>query len=129
MFPLEQRAFACGMLAAMFSLCGAWLLAVPIEKASASGVAVAAQAAPVLTVMFSPQLAAAGAGFFGQSCGDCHGDDAHGDEGPDLHNLGLSNARIATTIRGGIKGEMPSFAKKYDDQQIAALVAYLRTLK
>jgi mono/diheme cytochrome c family protein len=128
-FPLEQRALACALLAAMLSLGGTWLAAMPIERASASSVGAVPQPAPAAAFMPSPQLAAMGAGFFGQSCGDCHGDDAHGDEGPDLHNLALSNARIATTIRGGIKGEMPSFAEKYDDPQIAALVAYLRTLK
>jgi mono/diheme cytochrome c family protein len=80
-------------------------------------------------IVVSPELMAQGSKFFMQSCGDCHGDDAHGDEGPDLHNLSISNARIATTIRNGVKGEMPSFAKKYDDQHIAALVSYLRTLR
>jgi mono/diheme cytochrome c family protein len=63
------------------------------------------------------------------SCSQCHGDDAHGDEGPDLHNLSISNARIVVTIKKGIKGEMPTFTKKYDDHQIAALVAYLRSLR
>ena len=109
----------------MFSLGGSWLLAVPIEKAPASSVIVMPNTVSVL----STELSGMGAGFFGQSCGDCHGDDAHGDEGPDLHNLAISDARIATTIKNGVKGEMPSFAKKYDNQQIAALVAYLRTLK
>jgi len=52
-----------------------------------------------------------------------------GDEGPSLHNLSISNARIAATIKKGIKGEMPTFAKKYDDTQIAALVSYLRSLR
>ena len=50
-------------------------------------------------------------------------------QGPDLHNLAISNARIAAQIRNGVKGEMPSFEKKYDAQQIAALVSYLRTLR
>ncbi len=48
----------------------------------------------------------------------------HGDEGPDLHNLAISNARISSTIKNGIKGEMPTFGKRYNDQQIATLVAY-----
>ena len=78
--------------------------------------------------MVSPQLLAQGAGFFAQSCADCHGDDAHGDEGPDLHNLAISDARIASQIKNGTKGEMPSFRKKYDDTQVAALVQYVRSL-
>jgi mono/diheme cytochrome c family protein len=31
-------------------------------------------------------------------------------------------------IQSGIKGEMPSLAKKYNEQDIAAIVAYLKTL-
>ena len=77
----------------------------------------------------SPELAGQGHDFFEMSCSQCHGDDAHGDEGPDLHNLAISNARIAATIKKGIKGEMPTFEKKYDDRQVAALVSYLRTLR
>jgi len=59
----------------------------------------------------------------------CHGDDGHGDEGPDLHNLVISDARIAAQIKNGKKGEMPSFAKKYDTRQIAAVVDYVRSLR
>ena len=52
-----------------------------------------------------------------------------GDEGPSLHNLTLSDARIAKRIREGIKGEMPRFGSKLNDADIQALIAYLRTLK
>ncbi len=63
-----------------------------------------------------------------QSCSLCHGDEATGDEGPNLHRLPVSNAYITVMIKKGIKGEMPSFAQKYDERQIAALVSYLRSL-
>ena len=59
----------------------------------------------------------------------CHGDDARGEEGPSLFNLTLSDTSIAKRIKEGIKGEMPSFAKKFDDADIQALIAYLHTLK
>ncbi len=62
------------------------------------------------------------------SCAHCHADDASGDEGPDLRKLHLSDAHITLLVKSGIKGDMPSFAKKYDDAQIAAVVAYLRSL-
>src|SRR5712672_2818293 len=39
------------------------------------------------------------------NCGPCHGDDSHGDEGPDLHNLHRSGSRIHEVIIAGIKGE------------------------
>jgi mono/diheme cytochrome c family protein len=72
----------------------------------------------------------AGRALFVQSCAHCHGDDAKGSgDGPDLYGLRTSNARIATVIRQGIQGEMPSFAKKYSASDIAALTTYLRTLR
>jgi mono/diheme cytochrome c family protein len=66
--------------------------------------------------------------LFLMNCAHCHGDDATGDEGPDLHNLHKSDARIHQVITAGIKGEMPSFAKKFDEKDVRALTAYLRTL-
>ena len=63
-----------------------------------------------------------------ENCAHCHGDDAHGDEGPDLHDLWVSDRRIATVVKRGIKGEMPTFAKKLHDDDIAALIAYVRAL-
>ncbi len=82
------------------------------------------EAAPV-----TPEQIALGRQAFALSCADCHGDDAHGGEGPDLHALALSDSRIASTVTQGIKGEMPAFGKKYDAPQVAALISYLRTLK
>ena len=70
-----------------------------------------------------------GRDLFARNCAHCHGDDARGDEGPTLHNLAMSDARIAKRIKEGIKGEMPKFGSKLNDTDIAALIAYLRTLK
>src|SRR5215813_5380008 len=72
--------------------------------------------------------AAQGRQLFLMNCAHCHGDDAHGDEGPDLHNLHRSDARIREVITAGIKGEMPSFGKKLGDPDVRQLIAYLRTL-
>ena len=66
--------------------------------------------------------------LFLTNCAHCHGDDAHGDEGPDLHSLHRSDARIHEVITVGIKGEMPSFGKKLGDPDVQHLIAYLRTL-
>jgi mono/diheme cytochrome c family protein len=66
--------------------------------------------------------------LFDRSCASCHGEDARGDEGPNLHGLVKSDARITTIIKGGVKGEMPAFAKKFNNADVQALVAYLRTL-
>ena len=67
--------------------------------------------------------------LFEHNCAHCHGDDARGDEGPDLHGLHKSDSRLTTIIKGGIKGEMPAFQKKFKDADVQALIAYLRTLK
>lgn len=67
--------------------------------------------------------------LFDHNCAPCHGDDARGDEGPSLHNLIKSDARISAIVKGGIKGEMPAFAKKFKDADVQALISYLRTLK
>jgi mono/diheme cytochrome c family protein len=72
--------------------------------------------------------AAQGRHLFLMNCAHFHGDDARGEEGPDLHNLHRSDARIHDVISAGIKGEMPSFAKKLGDPDVGHLIAYLRTL-
>ena len=72
---------------------------------------------------------AQGRHLFLLNCAHCHGDDAHGDEGPDLYDLHKSDARIHQVITTGIKGEMPSFGKKFNGSDIQALTAYLRTLR
>ena len=74
-------------------------------------------------------LAATGRRFFFQSCAHCHGQDADGGEdAPSLLKLQISGAHMALVIRSGIKDEMPSFAKKYNEQDTIAIVAYLKTL-
>jgi mono/diheme cytochrome c family protein len=72
---------------------------------------------------------AAGNQLFLKNCAHCHGADARGDEGPDLHHLDWANEQIATRIRNGKKGQMTAFAGKLSPQQIGDIVAYLRTLK
>ncbi len=74
-------------------------------------------------------LEAKGRSSFLQSCAHCHGRDADGGEdAPSLLKLQISGAHMALVIQSGIKDEMPSFAKKYNEQQVAAIVAYLKTL-
>lgn len=70
-----------------------------------------------------------GHSLFERNCARCHGDDARGDEGPTLYNLAMSDARIAQRIKEGVKDEMPKFDSKLNDVDIAALIAFLRTLK
>lgn len=67
--------------------------------------------------------------LFERNCAHCHGDDARGDEGPNLHGLHKSDSRLNSIIKGGIKGEMPAFAKKFNDADVQALIRFLHTLK
>jgi mono/diheme cytochrome c family protein len=76
----------------------------------------------------SPALVAQGRSVFLNSCAHCHGADATGDEGPDLHGVEVSDRYITTIITHGIKGEMPSFRKKLGRDEIRAVTAYLRSL-
>jgi mono/diheme cytochrome c family protein len=85
-----------------------------------------AQAATRLPAMTAE--GAEGRRLFLMNCAHCHADDATGDEGPDLHDVHKSDERIHQLITNGVKGEMPSFAKKLNDTDIRALTAYLRTL-
>ena len=77
----------------------------------------------------TPDVIAKGGKLFLNSCAHCHGADARGDEGPDLHDLQMSDRHIVNVIKKGIKGEMPSFDKKHSDAEIAELLAYVRSLK
>jgi hypothetical protein len=52
-----------------------------------------------------------------------------GEDAPSLLKLQISGAHMALVIQSGIKGAMPSFAKKYNQQETAFIVAYLKTLR
>jgi mono/diheme cytochrome c family protein len=85
---------------------------------------------PGNTPLDAANLAARGRSFFFQSCAHCHGQDADGGEdAPSLRKLQISGAHMTLVIQSGIKGEMPSFAKKYSAQDTAAIVAYVKTLQ
>ncbi len=76
----------------------------------------------------APEPVARSHALFLNSCAHGHGADARGDEGPGLHDLQVSDRYLANAIRRGIKGEMPSFTRKHHDADIAALLAYGRSL-
>jgi mono/diheme cytochrome c family protein len=64
--------------------------------------------------------------LFLKNCAHCHGAEAHGDEGPDLHKLDWTDEQIARRIRNGKKGQMTAFSGKLSDVEIASLVKYVR---
>ena len=99
------------------------------KKATVANEEQQAKAASVSSTHVLEGDAKRGYSLFDHNCAHCHGDDARGDEGPDLHGLHKSDARLTKIIKGGIKGEMPAFGKKFADSDVQALIAYLRTLK
>jgi cytochrome c oxidase cbb3-type subunit 3 len=112
-----------------------------VSGVAAVGIAFAAgemiRPKPTATSRASEELAIPTAGtqthkgytLFMLNCAHCHGKDARGDEGPDLHGITKSDARIASIIQNGVKGEMPKFGTKLSDTDVQALIAFLRALK
>ncbi len=116
----ERRAFLIAVIAAGAALLATLGLATAIRPAQFT-------TSPATNVLIAD--AGQGRHLFLLNCAHCHGDDALGDEGPNLHNLHKSDARIHQVVTAGIKGEMPSFGKKLHDPDVRALTAYLRTLR
>jgi mono/diheme cytochrome c family protein len=67
--------------------------------------------------------------LFLKNCAHCHGPDAHGDEGPDLHGIGWTDEQVAARIRNGKRGQMPAFASKLSAEDIGKVVAYVQSLR
>jgi mono/diheme cytochrome c family protein len=126
----EGKAFLVAILASGTALVGMFGIASLIRHGHSS-ISIPTLATSAQAAMKPPELtgdAEHGRHLFLMNCAHCHGDDAHGDEGPDLHGLHRSDARIHEVITAGIKGEMPSFGKKLGDPDVQHLIAYLRTL-
>jgi len=68
--------------------------------------------------------------LFANVCGWCHsnGGRAAG-KGPQLMGTTLTDAEIVHRIKAGKPGAMPSFAGAFTDDQITAIVRYIRNLK
>jgi cbb3-type cytochrome c oxidase subunit III len=76
---------------------------------------------------------------YASNCGRCHGADGQGHtrmaetvEPPDISDpgwqRGRSDSRMIASVANG-RGQMPAFKKKLSRQDIAASVAYVRTLR
>jgi len=126
----EGKAFLAAICASGTALIGMFGIASIIRhgQSSISVPTFATSAQAAVKPLELMEDAAQGRHLFLMNCAHCHGDDAHGDEGPDLHNLHRSEARIHEVITAGIKGEMPSFGKKLGDPEVQQLIVYLRTL-
>ncbi|HET6522383.1 MAG TPA: cytochrome c [Geminicoccaceae bacterium] len=67
--------------------------------------------------------------LFATSCGWCHqkGGRAAG-KGPKLAGTERDDAYLIGRIKNGKAGKMPGFARTFSDEQIAAIVDYIRNL-
>ncbi len=128
--PIEAKAGLLGLAAALGLLGVTFGLSPLLQPATAA--AAKEQSIKIASAAASPILEGAakrGRSLFDHNCAHCHGDDARGDEGPSLYDLKKSDARVTNIIKEGIKGEMPKFGTKFNDADIQALIAYVRTLK
>jgi cytochrome c oxidase cbb3-type subunit 3 len=126
----EGKAFLAAIFASGMAVAAMFGVALVIRHGQSS-ISIPAFATSAQAAMKPPELmadAAQGRHLFLMNCAHCHGDDARGDEGPNLHDLHKNDARIHEVITAGIKGEMPSFGKKLGDPDVRQLIAYLRTL-
>ena len=112
---------------------GSGLVALSIAFAAGEVLRPKATAASITTkglaILPSGTQARQGYELFLRNCAHCHGSDARGDEGPDLHGVTKSDARISSLIKSGIKGEMPKFGEKLTDSDVRVLIAFVRSLK
>ena len=128
----EQRALLVGLATSVVSALVNFALAaamrsVQLRSLPSAAMSVVAQAGAEKNAPNAEALQ--GRHLFLLNCAHCHGDDARGDEGPDLHDLHKSDARIHHVITRGIKGEMPSFSRKLGEPEVRQLTVYLRTLQ
>ena len=125
----EGKAFLAAILASGMAFAGMFGVASVVRLGSSIAIPAFATSAQAALKPLEPRAdEAQGRHLFLMNCAHCHGDDARGDEGPDLHDLHRSDARIHEVITAGIKGEMPSFGKKLGDPDVRQLITYLRTL-
>ncbi|MDB6114685.1 MAG: fixP-2 [Lacunisphaera sp.] len=129
--PLAVKSVAAAVFAAGVALTSAFAFGRMLQRTAAreSRQQLVAETWFEVGTPTSPALIAGGRKLFLDSCAHCHGADARGDEGPDLHDLQVSDRYIANTITRGIPHEMPSFAKKHGAADLSALTAYVRSLK
>jgi cytochrome c5 len=68
--------------------------------------------------------------LFANTCGWCHskGGREQG-KGPKLMGTTLTDGEIVYRVKNGKTGYMPSFGAQFNDDQLKAIVAYIRNLK
>jgi mono/diheme cytochrome c family protein len=68
--------------------------------------------------------------LFASTCGWCHSNGGRSaGKGPQLMGTTLTDAEIANRIRNGKTGQMPAFGSTFSDEDIKAIIRYIRELK
>jgi len=68
--------------------------------------------------------------LFANTCGWCHSNAGRtAGRGPQLMGTTLTDAEIIHRIRAGKPGAMPAFADAFTEEQLRAIVRYIRSLK
>ena len=68
--------------------------------------------------------------LFATTCGFCHSNGGRSaGRGPQLMGTTLTDAEITSRIRNGKPGQMPAFATTFSDNDIKAIIRYIRELK
>lgn len=118
-----------GLAYAGYFLLSGWSSQAAFERKMEAFRQAHAQAAPAAVAPIGREAAEA---LFAQRCAGCHGKDAHGNVGPDLHRdayrYGRSAEAVGETIRNGRPGGMPAFGTQLSPAQVEGLVRYVLTL-
>src|SRR5262245_26436988 len=68
--------------------------------------------------------------LFASTCGWCHSNGGRSaGKGPQLMGTTLTDAELASRIKNGKAGQMPAFASAFSDDEIKAIIRYIRELK
>jgi mono/diheme cytochrome c family protein len=68
--------------------------------------------------------------LFAGSCGWCHSKGGReAGKGPQLMGTTLTDQELVSRIKTGKVGQMPGFASAFNDEQMRAIVLYIRELK
>ena len=118
-FRIFFALIACGALCAPRAFAQSTTKPGPMQSGKHASEAIGGQTQPLDV----PKL-------FATSCGWCHsaGGREHG-KGPQLMGTELTDEQIIARIRNGKVGGMPAFSGAFNDEQLRAIVSYIRDLK
>ncbi len=121
-FACTRRPLQMGVACGLYILLIALTHSVRAQKPQGKGKHGPAAADPKASVN-------AGHTLFQKNCSPCHGANGQGGEGPNLQKLKLTDAIIGTTIKKGVKGEMPAFGNKFKEADVRALTAFVHSIE